>query len=183
VVFNFSAVGGPRRGAGAGRGGDAGLATARDVGDGDEPPPGRSSSGSRRRRSATSASRRSSSNYKVLFLQAAQLALPAVPMNLLGEKKARRRISTRASGRSWRSRRRTASADVNIAAARRTKNFTYAPEQSRWQLDPTRRTSRTSRTRPSGGVESTGRTPEVLVAGTHSSHFLSRPLDVSKFGT
>src|ERR1700704_5625027 len=50
-------------------------------------------------------------NYKVLFLQGgATLQFGMVPMNLLGE--------------------------INIAVSSEDKNFTYAPEQARWKLDP-----------------------------------------------
>src|SRR5260370_33179474 len=74
--------------------------------------------------------------------------------------------------------------EINIAASSEGKNFTYAPEQSTWQLDPKSAYVHYTSNETIGGVEfhwipDTGKVPLVADA---SSHILSRPLDVSKFG-
>ena len=75
-------------------------------------------------------------NYKVLFLQggaAAQFAL--IPMNILGDKKSADYIYTG----QW-SKKAISEAKklckVNVAASSEDQNFSYAPAQSSWKLDP-----------------------------------------------
>jgi phosphoserine aminotransferase len=73
---------------------------------------------------------------------------------------------------------------VNVAASSEDKNFTYAPGQSHWRLDPKSAYIHYTSNETIGGVEfhwipDTGKVPLVADA---SSHILSRPLDVSKFG-
>jgi phosphoserine aminotransferase len=123
-------------------------------------------------------------NYKVLFLQGgARLHFAAVPMNLLGGKKAADYIYTG----EWSKlaiKEANRFCEVNLAASSEDKNFTYAPEQSRWKLDPTSAYVHYVSNETIGGVEfqwipDTGKVPLVADA---SSHFLSKPLDVSKFG-
>ena len=123
-------------------------------------------------------------NYKVLFLQggaAAQFAL--IPMNILGDKKSADYVYTG----QW-SKKAIAEAKkfckVNIAASSEDQNFTYAPAQSAWKLDPNAGYVHYTSNETIGGVEfhwipNTGDVPLVADA---SSHILSRPLDVSKFG-
>src|SRR5258706_9201561 len=74
--------------------------------------------------------------------------------------------------------------EVNVAASSEGKNFTYAPEQSTWQLDPKSAYVHYTSNETIGGVEvhwipDTGKGPLVAHA---SSHIPSRPPDVSKFG-
>src|SRR5258708_20078822 len=76
------------------------------------------------------------SNYKVLFLQGgATLHFAAIPMNLLAGKKAADYIYTGEWGKKA-IREANRFCEVNVAASSEGKNFTYAPEQSTWQLDP-----------------------------------------------
>ncbi len=123
-------------------------------------------------------------NYKVLFLQGgATLHFGAIPMNLLGGKKSADYIYTGEwSKKAIKEANRFC--EVNVAASSEDRNFTYAPEQSRWQLDPKSAYVHYTSNETIGGVEfhwipDTGKVPLVVDA---SSHILSRPLDVSKFG-
>jgi phosphoserine aminotransferase len=123
-------------------------------------------------------------NYKVLFLQgggAGQFA--TVPMNLLRGKSAADYVNTG----QW-SIRAIAEAKkfckVGIAASSEGANYSYAPKQGEWKLDPQAAYVHYTSNETIGGVEfhtvpSHGAVP--LVADM-SSHFLSRPMDVSKFG-
>ena len=124
------------------------------------------------------------SNYKVLFLQGgATLHFGAIPMNLLGGKKAADYIHTGEwSKKAIKEANRFC--EVNVAASSEDRNFTYAPEQSGWRLDPKSAYVHYTSNETIGGVEfhwipDTGKVPLVADA---SSHILSRPLDVSKFG-
>jgi len=124
------------------------------------------------------------SGYKVLFLQgggAGQFA--TVPMNLLGGRTAADYVDTG----QW-SIRAIAEAKkfcrVNIAASSEDANYSYAPQQERWKLDPAAAYVHYTSNETIGGVEfhwvpDTGAVP--LVADM-SSHILSRPVDVSRYG-
>src|SRR5712672_2142787 len=124
------------------------------------------------------------SNYKVLFLQGgATLHFAAIPMNLLAGKKAADYIYTGEWGKKA-IKEANRFCEVNIAASSEGKNFTYAPEQSAWQLDPKSAYVHYTSNETIGGVEfhwipETGKVPLVADA---SSHILSGPMDVSKFG-
>ncbi|MGQ0526040.1 MAG: 3-phosphoserine/phosphohydroxythreonine transaminase [Betaproteobacteria bacterium] len=123
-------------------------------------------------------------NYKVLFLQggaAAQFAL--VPMNLLRGKQAADYVNTgewskKAIGEAKRYCR------VNIAASGEDANFSYVPKQARWKLDPQAAYVHITSNETIGGVAfhwmpDTGSVPLV---SDMSSHILSRPMEVSRFG-
>jgi phosphoserine aminotransferase len=71
--------------------------------------------------------------------------------------------------------------DVHIAASSEDRNFSYAPKQ--WDVRPDAAYVHYCSNETIHGVEyhQTPRADAVLVADA-SSHFLSRPLDVSKFG-
>ena len=74
--------------------------------------------------------------------------------------------------------------DVNVAASSEDRNFTYVPKQSAWKLRPDAAYVHVCTNETIGGVEfhwmpDTG---EVPLVADMSSHILSRPLDVSKFG-
>jgi len=123
-------------------------------------------------------------NYKVLFLQggaAAQFAI--VPMNLLRGKKAADYVHTGY----WSKKAITEArryCQVNIAASAEDARFTYAPKQDKWKLDQGAAYVHITSNETIDGVEfhwipDTGRVPLVADA---SSHILSRPLDVSRFG-
>ena len=123
-------------------------------------------------------------NYKALFLQgggAGQFA--TVPMNLLRGKTRADYVDTG----QW-SIRAIAEAKkfckVNVAASSADANYTYAPKQERWNLDPAAAYVHYTSNETIGGVEfhwvpDTGSVP--LVADM-SSHILSRPVDVSRYG-
>src|SRR5258706_6538691 len=117
-------------------------------------------------------------NYKVLFLQGgARLHFAAVPMNLLGGKKAADYIYTG----EWSKlaiKEANRFCEVNVAASSEDKHFTYAPEQSRWGLDPTSAYVHYVSNETIGGVELhwIPDTRQVPLGADGSSHVLSRTL-------
>ena len=120
--------------------------------------------------------------YKVLFLQGgATLQFAQIPMNLLA---GRTRADYVVTGEWSKKAVKEAQAycDVHIAASSEDKAFTYAPKE--WNVRPDTAYVHYCSNETIGGVEYHA-TPEVknvpLVADA-SSHILSRPLDVSKFG-
>jgi phosphoserine aminotransferase len=123
-------------------------------------------------------------NYRVLFLQGgATLHFSGVPMNLLAGRKRADYVHTG----EWSKKAIEAAkkfCEVNVAASGADKNFTYVPKQAAWKLSPGAAYVHVCTNETIGGVEyhwtpDTGATP--LVADM-SSHILSRPVDVSKFG-
>jgi phosphoserine aminotransferase len=123
-------------------------------------------------------------NYKVLFLQGgATQQFAMVPCNLLGSKTSTDYINTG----EW-SKKAIKEAKlygkVNVAASSEDRNFTYIPPVSSWQLDPAAAYVHICSNETIGGVEFQ-QAPDVgavpLVADMSSS-FLSRPVDVSKYG-
>ena len=120
-------------------------------------------------------------NYKVLFLQGgATLQFAQVPMNLLrGKGKADYVVTGEWSKKAVKEAK--AYCDVAIAASSEDRNFTYAPKSFSIRKDTAYVHYCSNET--IGGVEF-HEIPSVdvpLVADA-SSHFLSRPLDVSRFG-
>ena len=120
-------------------------------------------------------------NYKVLLLQGgATLQFAQVPMNLLaGRGKADYVMSGEWSKKAVKEAKNYC--DVGIAATSEDRNFTYAPKKFSVRKDAAYLHYCSNET--IGGVEY-HEIPSVgipLVADA-SSHFLSRPLDVSKFG-
>ena len=120
-------------------------------------------------------------NYKVLFLQGgATLQFAQIPMNLLaGKGKADYVVTGEWSKKAVKEAKNYC--DVAIAASSEDKNFTYAPKQ--WKVRPDAAYVHYCSNETIGGVEffETPKTEVPLVADA-SSHFLSRPIDVSKFG-
>ncbi|HWI36913.1 MAG TPA: 3-phosphoserine/phosphohydroxythreonine transaminase, partial [Burkholderiales bacterium] len=119
-------------------------------------------------------------NYKVLFLQGgATLQFAQIPMNLLRGKGKADYVSTG----EW-SKKAIKEAkgfcDVHIAASSEDKNFTYAPKN--WNVRKDAAYVHYCSNETIGGVEyhQVPKTEIPLVADA-SSHFLSRPIDVSKF--
>jgi phosphoserine aminotransferase len=123
-------------------------------------------------------------SYKVLFLQGgATLQFSAVPMNLLRGRKAIDFVNTGewskkaiAEARKF--------AEVNVAASSEDRKFTYVPKQSAWKRSKDAAYLHICSNETIGGVEfhwtpDTGETP--LVADM-SSHILSRPIEVAKYG-
>lgn len=123
-------------------------------------------------------------NYKVLFLQggaSAQFAM--VPMNLLRGKTSADYLNTGEwSKKAIKEAKKFA--DVNIVASSEDKNFTYAPAQNAWQLDPNAAYVHYTPNETIGGVEIfwTPETGNVPLVADMSSNILSRPVDVAKFG-
>ena len=123
-------------------------------------------------------------NYKILFLQggaAAQFAL--VPMNLLRGKDRADYVAT-----GYWSKKAIAEAKrycrVNVAASTEDAGFTCTPKRETWKLDPGAAYVHITTNETIEGVEwhwlpDTDGVPLVTDA---SSHILSRPLDVSRFG-
>jgi len=121
------------------------------------------------------------SNYKVLFLQGgATLQFAQVPMNLLRGKGKADYVSTG----EW-SKKAIKEAkqycDVHIAASSEDKNFTYAPKH--WDVRKDAAYVHYCSNETIGGVEY-HQVPkaEIPLVADASSHFMSRPIDVSKFG-
>lgn len=122
--------------------------------------------------------------YKVLFLQGgATLQFGMIPMNLLRGKAGADYVNTG----EWSKKaikEAKAFCKVNVAASAEDANFTYAPDQASLKLDPNAAYLHYTSNETIGGVEfqwipDAGSVP--LVADM-SSHILSRPVDVSKFG-
>ena len=123
-------------------------------------------------------------NYKVLFLQGgASLQFAAVPMNLLRGKASADYLNTG----EW-SKKAIKEAKkyggVNVVASSEDKNFSYAPAQSTWTLDPNAAYVHITQNETIGGVEifDTIDTGAVPLVSDMSSNILSRPMDVSKYG-
>jgi len=123
-------------------------------------------------------------NYKVLFLQggaSAQFAM--IPMNLLRGKKTADFVVTG----EW-SKKAVSEAQkfcaANVAATSADRNFSYAPQQQQWKLNPDAAYVHYTPNETIGGVEIfwTPETGKVPLVADMSSNILSRPMDVSKFG-
>jgi len=123
-------------------------------------------------------------NYKVLFLQGgASSQFAMVPMNLLRGKASADYLNTG----EW-SKKAIKEAkkygQVNVVASSEDKNFSYAPAQNTWKLDPDAAYVHYTPNETIGGVEIfwTPETGSVPLVADMSSTILSRPIDVSKFG-
>jgi len=123
-------------------------------------------------------------HYKVLFLQGgATLQFAQVPMNLLGGKgKADYVVTGEWSKKAVKEA--GSLCDVHVAASSEDRAFTYAPRAAQWSLRPDAAYVHYCSNETIGGVEFHW-VPEVgdrpLVADA-SSHFLSRPIEIEKFG-
>jgi phosphoserine aminotransferase len=120
-------------------------------------------------------------NYKVLFLQGgATLQFAQVPMNLLRGKGKADYVNTG----EWSKKaikEAKAYCDVHLAASSEDRNFTYAPKNFSIRKDTAYLHVCTNET--IGGVEYHELPKvEVPLVADMSSHFLSRPIEVSKFG-
>jgi phosphoserine aminotransferase len=122
--------------------------------------------------------------YKVLFLQGgATLQFAMVPINLLGGARRADYVDTGEWSKKAIKEAR-AFCEVHVAASAEDGNFTYVPDQPRWKLDRQAAYVHVCTNETIGGVEfhwvpDTGAVP--LVADM-SSHILSRPIDVSRYG-
>jgi phosphoserine aminotransferase len=123
-------------------------------------------------------------DYAVLFLQGGAIGENAiVPMNLLNGFKTIDFVNTGEwSKKSIKEAKKYA--QVNIAASAEDRNFTYVPARETWKLTPDAAYVHVCTNETIGGVEYQW-TPDVgavpLVADM-SSHILSRPIDVAKYG-
>jgi phosphoserine aminotransferase len=123
-------------------------------------------------------------DYAVLFLQGGAIGENAiVPMNLLGDAKAIDFVNTG----EWSKKSITEAkkyAQANVIASAEDQGFTYVPPQSAWQPTPGAAYVHVCTNETIGGVEYHW-TPEGLDAplvADMSSHILSRPLDVRRYG-
>ena len=119
-------------------------------------------------------------NYQVLFLQGgATLQFAQIPMNLLrGKAKADYVVTGEWSKRAIKEAK--SHCDAAVAATSEDKNFTYAPKN--WNVRKDAAYVHYCSNETIGGVEF-HQIPkaEVPLVADASSHFLSRPMDVSKF--
>ncbi len=123
-------------------------------------------------------------NYKVLFLQGgASAQFAVVPMNLLrGKTKADYTNTGEWSKKAIVEAKKYC--QVHVAASSEDAAFSHVPKQAQWRLDPDAAYVHITSNETIGGVEfhwvpDTGNVP--LVADM-SSHILSRPMDVSRYG-
>ncbi|HXR58368.1 MAG TPA: 3-phosphoserine/phosphohydroxythreonine transaminase [Burkholderiales bacterium] len=121
-------------------------------------------------------------DYKVLFLQGgATQQFAQIPMNLLhGKGKADYVATGEWAGRAIREAK--AFCDVHIAASSEDKGFTYAPKE--WNVRPDTAYVHYCSNETIGGVEfhSVPDSKGATLVADASSHILSRPVEVSKFG-
>ena len=124
------------------------------------------------------------SDYKVLFLQGGAIGENAiVPMNLLGERTTADYINTGEwSKKSIKEAKKYCA--VNIAASAEDKDFTYVPPQSAWELSRNPAYVHVCTNETIAGVEYqwTPDTGSIPLVADMSSHVLSRPVDVAKYG-
>ena len=123
-------------------------------------------------------------NYKVLFLQGGAIGENAiVPMNLVGTRKTADYINTGEwSKKSLKEAKKYCA--VNVAATAEDQNFTYIPPRETWRLTPDAAYVHVCTNETIGGVEYqwTPDTGDVPLVADMSSHILSRPVDVAKYG-
>ncbi len=124
------------------------------------------------------------SNYKVLFLQGGAIGENAiVPLNLLGGRTTADYINTGEwSKKSLKEAKKYCT--VNVAASSEDKDFSYVPPQSAWKLsaDPAYVHVCTNETIAGVEFQWTPDTGNVPLVADMSSHILSRPVDVAKYG-
>ena len=128
------------------------------------------------------------SNYKVLFLQGGAIAENAIiPMNLLNNQAADYVVTGAWSKRSVEEAR--AYGTINIASSSEGINttaggFTHVPDFATWQLNKDAAYVHICTNETIDGVEFDGlpETGSVPIVADMSSHILSRPIDVSKYG-
>ena len=123
-------------------------------------------------------------NHKVLFLQGGAIAENAiVPMNLMRGLSGADYVNTGEwSKKSIKEAKRYCT--VNVAASAEDANFTYVPPRERWKLDPGAAYVHICSNETIGGVEYhwTPDTGPVPLVADMSSHILSRPVDIARYG-
>ena len=123
------------------------------------------------------------SNYKVLFLQGGAIAENAmIPLNLLAGKSADYVVTGAWSKRSVEDA--GAFGQIDIAASSEAEHFTHVPAFASWKLNKDAAYVHICTNETINGVEFDGlpNTSDVPIVADMSSHILSRPIDVSKFG-
>ncbi len=123
------------------------------------------------------------SNYKVLFLQGGAIAENAmIPLNLLNGGSADYVVTGSWSKRSVDDAQ--AYGSINVVASSEVDKFTYVPAYSSWKLNKDAAYLHICTNETINGVEFDG-LPDagsVPIVADMSSHILSRPVDVSKYG-
>ncbi|MGH8684769.1 MAG: 3-phosphoserine/phosphohydroxythreonine transaminase [Nitrosospira sp.] len=127
-------------------------------------------------------------NYKILFLSGgASSQFAMVPMNLLRGKKSADYINTGEWSKKAIKEAKKYCA-VNIAASSEDANFTYVPPQDTWDIDPNAAYLHYTPNETIGGVEFNWipdlahLNVDVPLVADISSTFMSRPLDITRFG-
>jgi len=125
-------------------------------------------------------------NYKILFMQGGGLSQNAViPMNLVGGEGATIDFIQTGSWSSKSIKEASRYANVNVAASSKDNGYTFVPPQSTWRLTPGAAYLHLCTNETIDGVE-IGFVPEAQgktdIVADMSSHILSRPVDVSKYG-
>jgi phosphoserine aminotransferase len=122
--------------------------------------------------------------YKVLFMQGgATMQFAGVPMNLLSGRRTADFVNTG----EW-SQKAIAEfrkfGEPNVAASSEDRHFTYVPRQETWKLSPDAAYVHVCTNETIGGVEYpfTPETGAVPLVADMSSHILSRPIDVARYG-
>src|SRR5882672_639264 len=123
-------------------------------------------------------------NYKVLFMQGGAIAENAiVPMNLLRGRTAADYINTGEwSKKSIKEAKKYCS--VNVAASSEDRNFSYVPLRESWRLNKEAAFVHICSNETIGGLEYhwVPDTGEIPLVADMSSHILSRPIEVSRYG-
>jgi phosphoserine aminotransferase len=123
-------------------------------------------------------------NYKVLFLQGGAIAENAiVPMNMLRGRSVADYVNTGEwSKKSIKEAKKYCT--VNVAASSEDKNFTYIPPFASWKLSKDAAYVHICSNETIGGLEYhwVPQTGDVPLVADMSSHILSRPVDVSRYG-
>ena len=123
-------------------------------------------------------------SHRILFLQGGAVAENAIiPMNLLAGKSVADYVNTGEwSKKSIKEAKKYCT--VNVAASSEDRGFTYVPTQSAWKLSPDAAYVHVCTNETIGGVEYqwTPETASVPLVADMSSHFLSRPIEVAKYG-
>ena len=122
-------------------------------------------------------------NYKVLFLQGGAIGENAIiPMNLLNGKSADYVVTGTWSKRSVQDAK--AYGQINIAASAEASGFTHVPAFADWQLNKDAAYVHYCTNETINGVEfvDVPDTHGVPIVADMSSHILSRPIDVSRYG-
>jgi phosphoserine aminotransferase len=124
------------------------------------------------------------SNYKVLFLQGGAIGENAiVPMNMLRGRASSDYIDTGEwSKKSIKEAKKYCK--VNVAASSEAGGYVSVPRRETWELDPDAAYVHICSNETIGGVEYhwTPDTGEVPLVADMSSNFMSRPVDVSRYG-